>query len=164
MSPKQAAQRPTRTRGRGWTGPMVLSPAGLAVRARSLLLSVPLIVATLVVGWLAWSVVEWRRGRTPGYRLTGLVVVRHSDGGPIGLGRSVLRELCCLLLLLPTLVVCGLLAIAFVMGASPPDGLSTQPRRAPWDVLTATEVMREVTRHGVLGEFTPDGDLAQRRN
>ena len=54
-----------------------------------------------------------------------------------------LRELCVLVLLLPTLVACSLLAVAFVMGASPPDGLLRQPRAAPWDVLTRTEVVDE---------------------
>jgi len=123
-----------------------------------------LLVATLLVGWLAWSVVEWHRGRTPAYRLVGLRVVRTSDGAPIGLWRSALREACCLVLLVPTLLVCGFLALVFVMGASPPEGLTTRPRRAPWDVLTATQVMSEDARHQTLAEYVPDEDLEQRRN
>jgi hypothetical protein len=120
--------------------------AGLDARAKSLVLTPVLLVATLGIGWLVWSVAEWRQGRTPSYRRTGLRVVRLSDGRPIGLWRSVLRELCVLLLLLPTLVVCSVLAVAFVMGASAPDGLLRKPRAAPWDVLTRTEVVDELGR------------------
>ena len=115
-------------------------------RARTLLVTPVLMVATLGIGWLVWSVAEWRHGRTPSYRRAGLRVVRRSDGRPIGLWRSLLRELCLLLLLLPTLLVCSLVAAAFVMGASAPDGLLRQPRAAPWDLLTRTVVVDELGR------------------
>jgi hypothetical protein len=121
-------------------------PAGLDARTRTLALTPALIVATLGVGWLLWSVAEWRHGSTPAYRRMGLRVVRRSDGRPIGLWRSLLRELCLLVLLVPTLVVCSLVASAFLMGASAPDGLLRQPRAAPWDVLTRTEVVDELGR------------------
>ena len=119
-------------------------PAGLGRRIKALLLTVLLVVVTLGVGWLVWSVVEWRRGRTASFRLTGLRVVRRSDGRPIGLARSILRNaICCTLLLVPTIVACCVLAIAFVMGASPPDQLLREPRTAPWDFLTRTKVVSE---------------------
>ncbi len=119
-------------------------PADLGSRIKALLLTVVLVVVTLVVGWLAWSVVEWRRGSTASYQLTGLRVVRRSDGRPIGLTRSIVRNgICCTLLLVPTIVACCLIALAFVMGASPPDRLLRKPRAAPWDSLTATEVVFE---------------------
>jgi hypothetical protein len=117
--------------------------AGVGVRSTSLLLTPVLMVATLGIGWLVWSVWEWRNGRTPSYRRTGLRVVRRSDGRPIGLWRSVAREICLLVLVLPTLLICSLVAMAFVMGASAPDGFFRQARRAPWDVLTRTEVVDE---------------------
>ena len=117
--------------------------ASLAVRVKTLALTGALMVGTLVVGWIVWSVLEWRRGRTASYRLTGLRVVR-SNGDPIGLGRSVLRNaVCCTLLLVPTLVACAFVACAFVMGASPPNDLLRKPRRAPWDILTNTMVVYE---------------------
>ena len=43
-----------------------LRAARIGPRLRALALTVVLIVATLGIGWLIWSVVEWRRGRTPG--------------------------------------------------------------------------------------------------
>jgi hypothetical protein len=57
--------------------------------------------------------------------------------------------LLCTLLLIPTIVVCFIVAVAFVMGASAPDGLLSEPRLAPWDVLTDTKVVRGVGRRGL---------------
>jgi hypothetical protein len=56
------------------------------------------------------------------------------------------NAVCCTLLLVPTIIVCAMLALAFVMGASPPDGLMRKARRAPWDVLTRTKVLDQRAR------------------
>ena len=117
-----------------------------------------LIVGTLGIGWLVWSVFEWRNGRTPSYRLLGLRVVRVSDDRPIRLTRSFARAVLCGLLVIPTVVVCCVIGVCFAFGASPPDGLLSQPRTAPWDYFTATKVSVERTRsrgtrdlaHGIL--------------
>ena len=101
-----------------------------------------LLIVTLGIGFLLWSILEWRRGRTPSYRLLGLRVVRRSDEQPIGLGRSFARSgVCCTLLVIPTIVIGAVIALSFALGASPPDGLLSQPRAAPWDQLTATKVL-----------------------
>lgn len=116
--------------------------ASLGRRIEALALTVLLLVVTLVVGWLVWSVFEWRNGRTPSYRLMGLRVVRRIDDQPIGLLRSFLRSgVCCPVMVIPTIVIGGLVGICFAMGASPPDGLLQQPRAAPWDLATATKVL-----------------------
>jgi uncharacterized RDD family membrane protein YckC len=118
--------------------------ASLGRRIGALALSVLLLVVTLVVGWLVWSVFEWRHGRTPSYRLLGLRVVRRSDERPIGLGRSLLRSgVCCPVMAVPTIVIGGLIGLCFAFGASPPDGLLRQPRAAPWDLVTGTMVLDE---------------------
>jgi hypothetical protein len=142
----QVFEEETPGNGRRGNGVDRLPAASVGTRIRALLLTPVLIVVTLGVGWLAWSVVEWCSGRTPSYRRTNLRVVRRSDGRPIGLGRSLLREACCALLLVPTLVACLVLAVGFAMGASPPEGIFGQSRRAPWDVLTRTEVVNEAQR------------------
>jgi len=127
--------------------PRASPPASTAARLEALGLTFVLIVCTLGVGWLIWSVVEWRKGRTASFHLRGLAVVCQSDGRPIGLCRSIVRNaICCTLLLVPTIIVCAVLALAFVMGASPPDGLMRQARRAPWDVLTGTKVVDQRAR------------------
>jgi hypothetical protein len=127
--------------------PQASPPASTAARFEALGLTFVLFVVTLGIGWLVWSVVEWRTGRTASFGLRGLRVVRQSDGRPIGLCRSIVRNaICCTLLLVPTIIVCAILALAFVMGASPPDGLMRQARPAPWDVLTGTKVLDQRAR------------------
>jgi uncharacterized RDD family membrane protein YckC len=134
--------------------PPVGASAGFGTRLQAFLLTIGLVVVTLVVGWMVWSVLEWRHGRTASYRITGLRVVRRSDGHPIGIGRSILRNaICCTLLIVPTMVVCAVLGLVFVMGASPPTDLLRRPRLAPWDLLAGTKVLNERTRLGSHGEF-----------
>jgi uncharacterized RDD family membrane protein YckC len=118
--------------------------ASLGRRIEALLLTVFIMVGSLGIGWLVWSVIEWRSGRTPSYRLLKLRVVSRSNERPIGFMRSFVRNgILCTVLLIPTIVVCCLLGVVFVMGASPPDQLLTLPRTAPWDRLTRTEVVDE---------------------
>jgi hypothetical protein len=118
--------------------------ASFGRRLEALGLTLLLLIVTLGIGWLVWSVLEWRNGRTPSYRLLGLRVIRRDDGRPIGLARSLVRSgICCTLLVVPTVVIGGVVAISFAIGASPPDGLLRQPRAAPWDRLTATTVIDE---------------------
>jgi hypothetical protein len=113
-------------------------------RIKALALTFLVLVGTLVVGWLVWSVVEWRHGRTVSYRLMGLRVVRRASGTPIGLGRSIVRNgILCSLLVIPTMVACVVLGLVFSLGASPPEGLFQRPRLAPWDRLTGTMVIDE---------------------
>ena len=141
MNPGQMPFAETPGNGKSENGINRLLAASVGSRIKALLLTPLLVVVTLGVGWFAWSIVEWCSGRTPSYRRTDLRVVRKSDGKPIGLGRSVLREACCALLLVPTLVACGFLALGFAMGASPPEGIFRQSRNAPWDLLTRTRVV-----------------------
>ena len=132
--------------------------ASLGRRIGALGLTALLLVATLVVGYLVWSVFEWRHSRTPSYRLLGLRVVTRPDAQPIGLGRSFLRSgVCCTVLVVPTVIIGAIVLLCFAFGASPPDGLFSQPRRAPWDSLTSTTVLdtrgRPMVRPGA--EFRP---------
>jgi hypothetical protein len=118
--------------------------ANFGRRIKALGLTLCLIVVMLGIGWLACSVLERRHGRTVSYRLMGLHIVRLSDGQPIGLGRSVLRNgVFCTLLIVPTAAVCALLGAVFMLGASLPDDVLKRPRSAPWDVLSGTMVIEE---------------------
>ncbi len=131
-----------------------LPDAGFGARIKALFLTFAIIIATLGVGWLLWSVAEWRHGRTASFRLTGLRVVRRSDGSPIGLAQSLLRNAgLCTILLVPTMLACIVIAFAFVMGASPPNDVFSKPRNAPWDRLTKTRVVRERRRRFSRGKY-----------
>jgi hypothetical protein len=131
-----------------------LPRASMGARILALLLTFGLVVVTLGVGWLVWSILEWHDGRTASFRLVGLRVVRSSDGRPIGLGRSILRNaLLCTLLLVPVILICIVVAISFVMGASPPNDLFSKARHAPWDRLTGTTVVQERRRRFSRGKY-----------
>jgi hypothetical protein len=133
-------------------GIIVISMAGsepvasVGRRLEALALAPLLLVVTLGLGWLVWCVVEWANGRTPSYRVLGLRVVRTSDEQPARLVRSFARSMICLVLVVPTIVVCGVIGITFVFGASPPEDLFRRPRTAPWDHITATKVIDERTQ------------------
>jgi hypothetical protein len=143
---------PSCLRGRRINGIMVASMAGsepvasVGKRLQALALAPLLFVVTLGVGWLVWCVVEWAHGRTPSYRLLGLRVVRTSDEQPARLLRSFARGIICLLLVVPTIVVCCVIGFTFVFGASAPEDLLRRPRTAPWDHITATKVIDEGTQ------------------
>ena len=120
--------------------------ARVGKRLEALALAPLLFIVTLGVGWLAWCVVEWANGSTPSYRLLGLRVVRTSDEQPTRWFRSFARSTICLLLVVPTIVVCCVIGFTFVFGASAPDDLLRRPRTAPWDRITATKVIDEGTQ------------------
>jgi hypothetical protein len=131
-----------------------LPAASFGVRIKALLLTCCLVVAMLGVGWLLLSVLEWRRGSTASFRLTGLRVVRRSDGTPIGLGWSIARNaVLCTVLLIPTILACVVIAFTFVMGASPPNDLLSKPRNAPWDRICKTIVVQERRRPFSRGKY-----------
>jgi hypothetical protein len=135
--------------------------ASLGKRIEALALAPLLLIVTLGVGWLVWCVLEWSKGRTPSYRVLGLRVVRTSDEQPIRLLRSCARSSICLLLVVPTVAVCCVIAFSFVFGASAPEDLLRGPRAAPWDLLTATKVIDEGTRSkgGPGGAHKPLDDI-----
>jgi hypothetical protein len=131
-----------------------LPGASFGIRIKALLLTFCLVIVTLGVGWLVWSALEWRHGSTASFRVLGLRVVRRSDGTPLGLGRSILRNaVLCTALLIPTMVACVVIALAFVMGASPPNDLFRKPRNAPWDRLIKTTVVQERRRAFSRGKY-----------
>ena len=129
--------------------------ASFGKRLEALALTPLLCVVTLGIGWMVWCVFEWRKGRTPSYRVLRLHVVRLSDGQPICLGRSIVRSGFCCLLLVPTIAVCAIIGISFVFGASAPDNLFRDPRRDPWDHFTSTKVTSEQAEPLVGWEFRP---------
>ena len=52
-----------------------------------------LVLVTLVIGWLIWSIVIWERGQSPAKSILGMRVMRLDTGRPAGRGQMALREL-----------------------------------------------------------------------
>ena len=107
VPPRGPADYPAGHFGPTGRAPQLFDEAGLPLvtpggRLSALLLDLVLIVITLGVGWLVWSLIAWSNGRTPARQLLGHVVADATTGDPLGWGRMALRQL----------VVCGLLGAA----------------------------------------------------
>lgn len=79
-------------------------------RARSLGLEVVLVLVTLGVGWLVWSVVLWRQGQTPAKRLMRMRCIDTRSGAAAGALTMAARELA--LKWVPGLATLGLTLMA----------------------------------------------------
>ena len=66
-----------------------------AKRFGAYLLEGVLLVVTLVVGWLVWSVIVWGRGQTPAKQLLSMRVVKLRTGEKASWGTMFLREIIC---------------------------------------------------------------------
>lgn len=52
-----------------------------------------LVLVTLIIGWLIWSLVVWGKGQTPGKALLGMRCVKKDTGRVATFGTMALREL-----------------------------------------------------------------------
>jgi hypothetical protein len=112
-----------------------------ARRLLTFLLDLGLFVVTLGVGWIAWSVAEGRRSRTPAMRLLGQQVVGVRTGRPATGGRMAVRQLLGGgLTLLLGFLTCG---VGLLFGA----WLILSPRRMTlWDRVARTTVVPDAAR------------------
>lgn len=62
------------------------------VRLGSFLLECLLVVVTLGIGWIIWSLVVWGRGTTPGHQVLRLYIVDAKSGRTATWGHMALRE------------------------------------------------------------------------
>lgn len=112
--------------------PQLVEPGSRLLTA---LLELVLFVVTLGVGWLVWSVLEWRHARTPAKRLRHQQVVLVRGGAPAGFGRMCSRQLgggaVTFLLGLSTCGIGWLFAAWLVFSPS---------RQALWDRIAGTTV------------------------
>ena len=63
-------------------------------RFGAVLLDGLLMVVTLWIGWLIWSLFTWSDGQSPAKKMLGHVVADPQTGQPFDWGRMALRELC----------------------------------------------------------------------
>jgi hypothetical protein len=116
-----------------------LNLAGPGRRLIGFVLELGLFVVTLGIGWLAWSIVEWRHGRTPAKRLLRMRVVDAVSGEPVGPRVLALRQV------VYALGIVGLFgAVTFGLGWAIAAAFVFSPtRQAMWDRLAFTTVLRE---------------------
>ncbi len=120
-------------------------PAGvrLATVGRRLggyLLDGLLMIVTLLVGWLVWSLVVWSRGLTPAKQLLGMRCVSLSNSGRAGWGRMFVRELVAkgVVMWVISVFTLGLapLILAFML-------MWTKNRQELWDKMADTIVVHD---------------------
>ena len=66
--------------------------ASPAVRLGAFVLECLLVVVTLGIGWIIWSLIVWDRGTTPGHQVLRLYVVDGRSGKTCTWGQMALRE------------------------------------------------------------------------
>jgi uncharacterized RDD family membrane protein YckC len=94
-----------------------------------------LMVVTLGIGWIIWSLVIWKDGRTPAKQLLNMRVVKRSTGRPCTWGEMLLREF----------VLCGLLS-GITLNLFKVIGMFftfDDKRQALWDRMVDTTVIDE---------------------
>lgn len=100
------------------------------------LLEILLVVVTLFIGWLVWSIVVWNRGQTPAKSILKMRVVKADTGQVADIGTMAVRELVgkVLLGLVP---LYGLISAVFVLTDQRSQGL--------WDKIAGTVVVEDPT-------------------
>ncbi len=72
-------------------------PAGIPLtnpwaRLGSSLIDLVLIIVTLIIGWLIWTLIVWSKGQTPGKQICGQRVVMKRTGRAATWGEMALRD------------------------------------------------------------------------
>jgi uncharacterized RDD family membrane protein YckC len=114
--------------------------AGPAKRFGAALLEIPLMVVTLVIGWIIWDLIAWRAGQSPAKQLLAMRIVDSRTGVPITWGRSFLRNfvLIGVLGLVPMVGwIYRVVGACFVFSAN---------RQALWDRMAGTYVLNSPRR------------------
>ena len=97
------------------------------------LLELLLMIVTLVIGWLIWSVLIWNRGLTPAKQVMGMKCVDPDTGETVDWGKMALREIVgkwLIGLIVPFWTLINGLVILF-----------SSSRRGLWDYLPGTVVV-----------------------
>lgn len=109
-----------------------LASAGSRVGAA--LLDVLLMIVTLFIGWLIWSIVLWKQSTSPAKKMLGMTVVDGGTGAPASMKQMVMRE------------VLGKWVVGSVAGIVTVASLimlwATPRRQAVWDYIGTTVVVR----------------------
>jgi uncharacterized RDD family membrane protein YckC len=148
--------RPCRTCGRDWGSGVSCQfcdqvegfPAGVRLatvgrRFGGYLLEIVLLLVTLVVGWLVWSLVVWGRGQTPAKQLLGMRCVNLASSRRASWGRMFVREFIGkgIVMTVISLVTLGLgpLILNFML-------MWTKRRQELWDKVADTVVLHDPER------------------
>jgi uncharacterized RDD family membrane protein YckC len=112
--------------------PTQLASAGSRIGAA--LLDILLMIVTLFIGWLIWSIVLWKQSTSPAKKMLGMTVVDGNTGAPATIKQMVMRE------------VLGKWVVGSVAGIVTLASLvmlwATPRRQAVWDYIGTTVVVK----------------------
>jgi uncharacterized RDD family membrane protein YckC len=77
----------------GLTLPQGIGLASHGRRIGAYFLGILLIIVTLVIGYIIWGLIVWRRGQTPALQVLGMRCWRPDDGRPPGFWWMAMREI-----------------------------------------------------------------------
>lgn len=118
-------------------------PPGVVVssvgrRLGAYLLDALLLIVTLFIGWLIWSLVVWGRAQSPGKQLLNMRVVKKDTGQAADYGTMALRELVGKWLIVGVVIGSICFIAAFVLDFML---LWDQDRQQLWDKIAGTIVV-----------------------
>lgn len=121
--------------------PLGIRASSPAKRLGAHLLAIPLIIVTLVIGYLIWCLVIWGKGTSPSKQVLGMRVIKVREGRSAGMGTMALRTLVAKpVVLLGGYVTFGLLNLWLIWDKN---------NQELWDKIVDTVVVDD-----------PDGQLA----
>ena len=108
--------------------------AGSGSRIGAALLDSLLMIVTLFIGWLIWSIVLWKQSTSPAKKMLGMVVLDANTGAPASVKQMVMRE------------VVGKWVVGSVTGVVTLASIvmlwATPRRQTVWDYIGTTTVVR----------------------
>jgi uncharacterized RDD family membrane protein YckC len=110
-----------------------LAPVGRRIGA--FFLSIPLIIVTLVIGYVIWGLIVWGRGQTPTLQVLGMRCWRPDENRVAGFGWMALRNIV-------GRIAEGILGI-FTLAASFILLVATKERKCLHDFIGGTVVLRD---------------------
>jgi uncharacterized RDD family membrane protein YckC len=123
--------------GQVWGLPNGIVLSSVGRRFGGYLLDGVLVVVTLVIGWIIWTLIVWAQGQTPAKQLLGMRVVRLDQRTYAGWGRMFLRDF------VGKLIVGVVGALLFGVGDVIADLwlLWDKDRQQLWDKIAGTVVV-----------------------
>lgn len=113
MYPPGSALQPYEQAAASWGGQQPKALVSVGGRFGGAVLEFLLIMVTLGVGWMIWTLFTWSTGQTPAKKLLGHVVVDAKTGERLPWERMCLREFVIrgIVLALGNMLTCGILAL-----------------------------------------------------
>jgi uncharacterized RDD family membrane protein YckC len=114
-----------------------------------------LILVTLLIGWIVWSIVLWDRGQTPAKQLLGMRVLHRNTLTSARRGRMFLREVPCkwIIYIFANFTLIGIVAYFWLLWDS--------SRQELWDKMVETIVVNDPENllDPRTAQATPTGSL-----